>query len=134
MEIADTICAISTPPGEGGIGIIRMSGHGAHSILKTIFVPKKEQEEFLPRTLYLGHIVNTENNKIIDEVFAVFMKAPDTYTKEDVAEVYSHGGYATQKNILTLMMEHGSRLADPGEFTKRAFLNGRIDLLQAESV
>lgn len=134
MEIADTICAISTPPGEGGIGIIRMSGHGAHSILKTIFVPKKKQEEFLPRTLYLGHIVNTENNKIIDEVFAVFMKAPDTYTKEDVAEVYSHGGYATQKNILTLMMEHGSRLADPGEFTKRAFLNGRIDLLQAESV
>jgi len=134
MEIADTICAISTPPGEGGVGITRMSGPVAHSILKTIFVPKKKQEEFLPRTLYLGHIVNPEHNKIIDEVFAVFMKAPDTYTKEDVAEVYSHGGYATQKNIITLMMEHGARLADPGEFTKRAFLNGRIDLLQAESV
>jgi tRNA modification GTPase len=134
METADTICAISTPPGEGGIGIIRMSGRLAHAILKTIFVSKKKQEEFLSRKLYLGHIVNPENNKTIDEVFAVFMEAPDTYTKENIAEVYSHGGYAAQKNILTLTMQQGARLADPGEFTKRAFLNGRIDLLQAESV
>jgi tRNA modification GTPase len=84
--------------------------------------------------MYLGHIVNPENNKTIDEVFAVFMKAPGTFTKEDVAEVYSHGGYATQKNILALMVDSGARLAEPGEFTKRAFLNGRIDLAQAESV
>ncbi len=134
METADTICAISTPPGEGGIGIIRMSGRLAHTILKTIFVPKKIQQEFLSRRMYLGYIVNTENNKTIDEVFAVFMKAPGTYTKEDVAEVYSHGGYATQKSILALMIDSGAHLAEPGEFTKRAFLNGRIDLTQAESV
>lgn len=134
METADTICAISTPPGEGGIGIIRMSGHLAHSVLKDIFVPKKKRKTFLSRRLYLGNIVDPKNNKNIDEVFVVFMGAPHTYTKEDIVEVYAHGGYATQKNILNLMMEHGARLAEPGEFTKRAFLNGRIDLIQAESV
>jgi len=134
METVDTICAISTPPGEGGIGIIRMSGQNAHKILKDIFVPKKRQNRFLSRKLYLGNIIDSKNNKVIDEVFAVFMMAPHTYTKEDVVEVYAHGGYATQKNILKLMMEHGARLAEPGEFTKRAFLNGRIDLIQAESV
>lgn len=134
METADTICAISTPPGEGGIGIIRMSGHSAHSILKSIFAPKRKIKEFAPRKLYLGNIINARNNKIIDEVLAVFMRAPKTYTKEDIAEVYSHGGYATQRNILNLMINNGARLAEPGEFTKRAFLNGRIDLIQAESV
>ena len=134
MERDDTICAISTPVGEGGIGVIRMSGHLARQILNEIFKPKKDRKAFRPRLLYLGHIINPENGAIIDEVLAVFMAAPNTYTKEDVAEVYSHGGYATQKTILALMMEHGARLADPGEFTKRAFLNGRIDLMQAESV
>lgn len=134
METVDTICAISTPPGEGGIGIIRMSGPIAHSILKNIFIPKKTQKKFLSRKLYLGNIIDSKNDKIVDEVFAVFMMAPHTYTKEDIVEVYAHGGYATQKNILKLMMEHGARLAEPGEFTKRAFLNGRIDLIQAESV
>jgi tRNA modification GTPase len=134
METADTICAVSTPPGEGGIAIIRMSGRLAHTILNTIFIPKKKQEEFLSRKFYLGRIINSDNHRIIDEVFAVFMKAPDTYTKEDIAEVYSHGGYAAKKNILNIMMQNGARLAEPGEFTKRAFLNGRIDLTQAESV
>ena len=84
METADTICAISTPPGEGGIGIIRMSGHLAHSVLKDIFVPKKKRKTFLSRRLYLGNIVDPKNNKNIDEVFVVFMGAPHTYTKEDI--------------------------------------------------
>jgi len=134
MENDDTICAISTPVGEGGIGVVRMSGQLAHSILKKIFKPKKAGDFYQPRTLYLGYIANPENGKFIDEVFAVFMYAPNTYTKEDVAEVYSHGGYAVQKSILAIMIAQGARFAEPGEFTKRAFLNGRIDLLQAESV
>jgi len=134
MEDADTICAISTPPGEGGIGIIRISGNKAHSILKQVFRPRKQRGIFLPRMLYLGDIVEPENNATLDEVLAVLMKAPQTYTREDIAEIYAHGGYVTQKNILSLIIKSGARLAEPGEFTKRAFLNGRIDLLQAESV
>jgi tRNA modification GTPase len=134
METADTICAVSTPHGEGGIGIIRISGPRAHRILQSIFRPGRKRKTFLPRTLYLGNIVNRNTKKKIDEVFAVIMKAPKTYTREDMAEVYSHGGFATQQNILSLLIHEGARLAEPGEFTKRAFLNGRIDLLQAESV
>ena len=134
MEDADTICAISTPPGEGGIGIIRISGNKAHSILKQVFRPRKQRGIFLPSMLYLGDIVEPENNATLDEVLAVLMKAPQTYTREDTAEIYAHGGYVTQKNILSLIIKSGARLAEPGEFTKRAFLNGRIDLLQAESV
>jgi tRNA modification GTPase len=134
METADTICAISTPPGEGGIGIIRISGPKAHIVLQNIFQPGKKKETYLPRTLYLGNIINRETREKIDEVFAVLLKAPKTYTREDMAEIYSHGGFATQQNILSLLIHTGARLAEPGEFTKRAFLNGRIDLLQAESV
>jgi len=134
MENADTICAISTPPGEGGIGIIRISGPEAYPILKKIFLPKKRQDAFLSYTFYLGYIVNPATKASIDEVFAVFMNAPNTYTREDIAEIHSHGGLATQRAILSLIMQEGARLAEPGEFTKRAFLNGRIDLIQAESV
>ena len=134
METADTICAISTPPGEGGIGIIRVTGPKAHSLLRTVFQPRRKRETFLPRTLYLGYIQNPETNLKTDEVFAVFLYPPHTYTREDMGEIYSHGGFSTQQGILSLMMKHGARLAEPGEFTKRAFLNGRIDLLQAESV
>jgi tRNA modification GTPase len=134
METADTICAISTPPGEGGIGIIRISGSRAHKLLLKIFQPSQKREIYLPRTLYLGNIMNSDNREKIDEVFAVLLKAPKTYTREDMAEIYSHGGFATQQNILSLLVRHGASLAEPGEFTKRAFLNGRIDLLQAESV
>ncbi|OPX93915.1 MAG: tRNA modification GTPase MnmE [Syntrophorhabdus sp. PtaU1.Bin002] len=134
MEIADTICAVSTPPGEGGIGILRISGPLAHNILREIFQPRRKRNIFAPRTLHLGYIVNPESRDKVDEVFAVFFKAPYTYTREDMAEVYSHGGFSTQQSILSLMMKCGARLAEPGEFTKRAFLNGRIDLLQAESV
>jgi len=134
MEDADTICAISSPPGEGGIGIIRVSGNKAHSILKQIFRPRKQQGTFTPRMLYLGNIVEPGNNEVLDEVLVVLMNAPQTYTREDTAEIYAHGGYIAQKNILSLIVRSGARLAEPGEFTKRAFLNGRIDLLQAESV
>lgn len=134
METADTICAISTPPGEGGIGIIRISGPKAHNLLENIFQPIRRREAYLPRTLYLGSIVNRDTKEKIDEVFVVLLKTPKTYTREDMAEIYSHGGFATQQGILFLLIGQGARLAEPGEFTKRAFLNGRIDLLQAESV
>lgn len=134
MEANDTICAISTPPGEGGIGVIRMSGPLAHTLLRGIFKPRTRKKRFASRRLYLGHIINPQTKERIDEVFAVFMAAPATYTRENISEVYSHGGVAAQRTILTIMMDQGARLAGPGEFTKRAFLNGRIDLLQAEAV
>jgi len=136
MEDVDTICAISTPAGEGGIGIVRVSGKKAHPIVQSIFKPKNNKEQFrpLPRKLYLGYIFNPKDSRNIDEVFAVFMNAPHTYTCEDIAEIHTHGGYAAQKNVLSIIIDCGARIAEPGEFTRRAFLNGRIDLLQAESV
>jgi tRNA modification GTPase len=130
----DTVCAVSTPVGEGGIGVIRITGQDAYSILRKIFKPKTDRKTFQSHRLYLGHIKNPGSDTAIDEVLAVYMKGPNTYTREDVVEVYSHGGYAAQKSILAVMLDQGARLADPGEFTKRAFLSGRIDLLQAESV
>lgn len=130
----DTICAISTPHGEGGIGIIRISGGKANNIFKRLFKSNRNKKVFYSHRLYLGYIINPLNKKEMDEVFAVFMQAPKTYTKEDVVEIYSHGGLAVQQGILSCVLQCGARLAEPGEFTKRAFLNGRIDLLQAESV
>jgi tRNA modification GTPase len=130
----DTICAISSAAGVGGIGVLRMSGPAAHAILKAIFWPGKRTRSFASHRLYLGWVVDPDTNSDLDEVFAVFMKAPRTYTRAPMAEVYSHGGSAAQKAILGLMMRQGARLAEPGEFTKRAFLSGRIDLAQAESV
>jgi tRNA modification GTPase len=130
----ETVCAVSTPVGEGGIGVVRITGQDAHSILKRIFKPRTERGAFQSHRLYLGHIINPQGGSVVDEVFAVFMEKPNTYTKEDIAEVYSHGGYAAQKSIVAVMLDQGARLAGPGEFTKRAFLNGRIDLLQAEAV
>ncbi len=130
----DTICAISSAAGVGGIGVLRMSGPAAHAILKTIFRPRKRAGSFASRRLYLGWICDPDSKADLDEVFAVFMRAPATYTRAPMAEVYSHGGPAVQRLILALMMKQGARLAEPGEFTKRAFLNGRIDLAQAESV
>lgn len=134
MEIADTICAVSTPPGEGGIGIIRISGPKAHDVLKKIFHPYRKRQTYLPRTLYLGTITKGKGRSKVDEVFIAFFRAPHSYTREHMAEIYSHGGFATQQTILSLLVAQGARLAEPGEFTKRAFLNGRIDLAQAESV
>ena len=130
----DTICAISSAAGTGGIGVLRMSGPAAHRVLKAIFRPRKRVRSFVGRRLYLGWVFDPDSNADIDEIYAVFMEPPRTYTREQMAEVYSHGGPAVMKAILALMTGRGARLAEPGEFTRRAFLNGRIDLAQAESV
>ncbi len=135
VENADTICGVSTPPGEGGISIIRISGPDSRRILEKIFRPgKKTAVEPTPGKLRLGYLINPKDSKEVDEVFAVFMPAPATYTREDVAEIHSHGGFASQRAIMDSILGEGARLAKPGEFTRRAFLNGRLDLLQAESV
>jgi len=135
IENFDTIAAISTAIGEGGIGIVRISGPQSFNIVKRIFKPKvtKGIKEFENRRMYLGNIVDF-NNEVIDEVLIVFYKAPHTYTREDMVEIDCHGGLAAQRKILRLVLDAGARLAEPGEFTKRAFLNGRIDLSQAEAV
>jgi tRNA modification GTPase len=131
----DTIVAISTPLGEGGIGIVRLSGPDAFAAVNKIFVCDKSNQADYPRSryLYYGTIKNL-NNEPIDEALVAFMHAPNTYTREDVAEINCHSGIATLRAILGIILELGIRLAEPGEFTKRAFLNGRIDLSQAESV
>lgn len=135
VENADTICAVSTPPGEGGISIIRISGPGARAILKKVFRPRKRTlRKLMHGRLQLGHVVDPVNSREIDEVLAVLMKAPATYTREDIVEIHSHGGFAAQRAIIDVLLGEGARLAEPGEFTRRAFLNGRIDLVQAESV
>ncbi|MGQ9615116.1 MAG: tRNA uridine-5-carboxymethylaminomethyl(34) synthesis GTPase MnmE [Spirochaetota bacterium] len=131
----DTIAAISTPPGEGGIGIVRLSGDEAIPIVKKIFVPHRKKSETLRETtfkMHLGYIKNGE--RIIDEVLVSVMRAPHTYTREDIVEINCHGGAIAVNEVLRLVLEHGARLAQPGEFTKRAFINGRIDLAQAEAV
>ncbi len=129
-----TIAAIATPPGPGGIAIIRLSGPAALAILQKIFNPKSANTHFSSHRLYYGWIVNPESGQIIDEVLAVYMGAPHTYTREDVVEIHCHGSFLIAQDILQLSCRHGARLADPGEFTKCAFLNGRIDLSQAEAV
>ncbi len=129
-----TIVSISTAPGIGGIGIIRMSGEKSFEILDKIFKPKTSQkiEDIKGYTIKYGHIV--ENNEIIDEVLVSYFKAPRSYTTENMCEINSHGGNVVVKKILEICLKNGAELAEPGEFTKRAFLNGRIDLAQAESV
>ncbi len=132
----DTIAAIATAYGEGGIGIIRLSGEEAKAILDKIFVPKQNEykESIVNRRLYYGHIVDPSNSQVVDEVLAVYMKAPSTYTTEDVVEIYCHGSIVALRKTLALVLKNGARLAERGEFTKRAFLNGRLDLSQAEAV
>lgn len=137
MSLDDTIAAISTPIGEGGIGIVRLSGKDALTIASKIFRPSRPMTHnsgLKTHTIHYGHIVDPESDDIIDEVLLTFMKAPATYTREDIVEINCHGGIVPLKNVLELCLKEGARLADPGEFTKRAFLNGRIDLTQAEAV
>lgn len=135
-----TIAAVATPPGKGGIGIIKLSGKDALSIAESIFVKRAKKNQssqkpyFEPHKLYLGDIVNKENGKIIDEVLLSVMKAPHSYTKEDVVEINAHSGHIALNEIIKLVLKKGAQLAQPGEFTKRAFINGRIDLTQAEAV
>lgn len=133
--VNDTIAAISTPIGEGGIGIVRLSGEKPHEILKSVFVfPSSVEKEFEDRKMLYGYIFDRFSGRKLDEVMAVYMRAPKTYTGEDVVEIHGHGSIVSLQAILELVIKEGARLAEPGEFTKRAFLNGRIDLSQAEAV
>lgn len=133
--INDTIVGISTAPGSGGIGIIRLTGYEAITIADKVFNGMKDKslQELKSHTIHYGHIYN-EANEVVDEVLVMLMKAPHTYTKEDVVEINCHGGIIVLQKMLELLLRKGARLAEPGEFTKRAFLNGRIDLSQAEAV
>jgi tRNA modification GTPase len=147
---ADTIAANATPSGRGGIGIIKISGPEAFPIARSIFKPKvpvlsptsgklRKPNGFGPfqfksHRIYYGHIVDPDNGRLFDEVLVSAMKSPNTYTREDVIEINTHGGAVVVHAILQLVLRKGARLAEPGEFTKRAFLNGRIDLTQAEAV
>ena len=139
----DTIAAIATPIGSSGIGIIRISGHNALDIGQQLFrapiqqrfiAPNKNSYNLPAHQLKYGHIYDPQSDDIIDEVLIVYMKAPKSYTREDVIEIQSHGGPVVMRKLLDLIVENGARLAEPGEFTKRAYLNGRIDLSQAEAV
>ncbi|CAW94188.1 tRNA uridine-5-carboxymethylaminomethyl(34) synthesis GTPase MnmE [Streptococcus equi] len=129
----DTIAAISTPLGEGAIGIVRLSGTKALDIAKSIF-KGKDLTTVASHTLNYGHIIKPSTGEVIDEVMVSVMLAPKTFTREDVIEINTHGGIAVTNDILQLLIKQGARMAEPGEFTKRAFLNGRIDLTQAEAV
>ena len=142
----DTIAAVATPVGTGGIGIIKLSGKDAFSIAESIFQRSRQVTHGDPddlcddglflksHRLYYGHIVHPDSQKVLDEVLLAAMKAPLTYTREDVVEINTHSGPVVLASILDLVIKRGARLADPGEFTKRAYLNGRIDLTQAEAV
>jgi len=156
-DISDTIVAIATPIGDSGIGIVRISGKEALAIADRIFISKdgKKPSSFRTYTTHYGFIVNplssyrvielsslnsqtrklaNSQTKIVDEVILTVMRAPRSFTKEDVVEINCHGGIVALRSVLNLVLENGARLAEPGEFTKRAFLNGRIDLAQAEAV
>lgn len=130
----DTIAAIATPMGQAGIGIIRISGPHCLAIARKIFRPRNPAPDLRSHRLYLGHLCDPSSGDPIDEVLLTFMKAPRTYTREDVVEINSHSGYTLLSKILNTLLSQGARLARPGEFTLRAFLNGRIDLTQAEAV
>ena len=131
----DTIAAISTAPGEGAIGIVRISGEDAIRIADEVYrLKEKRLNEQPSHTIHYGHIVDPKNDEVIDEVMVTVLRAPKTFTREDVVEINCHGGIVAINRILQLVLRRGARLAEPGEFTKRAFLNGRIDLSQAEAV
>lgn len=130
----DTIAAIATPIGTGGIGIIKISGPKATEIATQIFRPSNVSPPFKSHHLYYGEVVDPHESYAIDEVLLSFMAKPRSYTREDVVEINCHGGYLVLQEILELVLKAGARLAEPGEFTKRAFINGRIDLTQAEAV
>ena len=134
VNIDDTIAAIATATGNAGIGIVRISGSEAIDIAQKLFVPMKDKDLKCVKshTIHFGNIVY--DDKVVDEVLLSVMKAPNTYTREDVVEINTHGGYRAVTAVLSAVLKSGARMAEPGEFTKRAFLNGRIDLTQAEAV
>ncbi len=134
IDAEDTIVAISTPMGEGGIGIVRLSGSEAIPIVMRLFIPKRKKNLTGVKTFttHYGHIY--DKGKLVEEVLLSVMRSPSTYTREDVVEISCHGGIVPLRKVLELCLREGARLAEPGEFTLRAFLNGRIDLVQAEAV
>ncbi|HZH61523.1 MAG TPA: tRNA uridine-5-carboxymethylaminomethyl(34) synthesis GTPase MnmE [Metabacillus sp.] len=135
MEL-DTIAAISTPLGEGAIAIVRLSGEDAIQIADRLFKApsNKRLTEVDSHTIHYGHMIDPTTNDVVEEVMVSLMRGPKTFTREDVVEINCHGGIVTVNRVLQLVIQNGARLAEPGEFTKRAFLNGRIDLSQAEAV
>src|SRR5881296_4314335 len=136
MNAGDTICAIATPPGEGGIGIIRLSGEKALDIASTLFAGSggRTVRDYKTHTLHHGELRAPDTGVRIDEVLVAVMKAPRSYTREDIVEFHCHGSPLVLRLGLEALIRNGARLAEPGEFTKRAFLNGRLDLAQAEAV
>ena len=136
ISLDDTIVAISTPVGAGGIGIVRMTGPDSLGILRQLFVSGRAPAgtPLAPRTLHYGHVTDPQGGEIVDEVLAAYMPAPGTYTRQDVVEINGHGGIVALRRILDLCLRQGARMAEAGEFTARAFLNGRLDLAQSEAV
>lgn len=132
----DTIAAISTPMGEGAIAIVRLSGDQAFDIGGKVFKGMKgnSMKEFASHTIHYGHIIDPDTEQVVEEVMVSVMRGPKTFTREDIIEINCHGGLVSVNKVLQLVLKNGARLAEPGEFTKRAFLNGRIDLSQAEAV
>ncbi|MHC5250042.1 tRNA uridine-5-carboxymethylaminomethyl(34) synthesis GTPase MnmE [Enterococcus sp. LJL90] len=130
----DTIAAISTPPGEGAISIVRLSGDQAIAIADRVFKANQTLAQANSHTIHYGHIYDSTSGDLLDEVMVSVMRAPKTFTREDVIEINCHGGILVTNQMLQLLLREGARLAEPGEFTKRAFLNGRVDLSQAEAV
>ena len=128
----DCIAAISSATGEAGIGIVRMTGEGCVDVLDSVFKRANDNADLINRKMTYGRVV--DGNEIVDEVLVCYMKAPHTYTREDVVEIYTHGGVVAVRKVLEVLLNNGARLAEAGEFTKRAFLNGRIDLSQAEAI
>lgn len=134
LNLTDVIVAIATPRGEGGVAIVRLSGSGCETILRALVErPRHLSDSWQPRHMYLGRVVDSQKSAL-DEVLAVFMPAPHSYTGENVAEIHCHGGFLLPSLIVDRCVELGARLAEPGEFTLRAFLNGKLDLAQAEAV
>ncbi|ARQ08110.1 tRNA uridine-5-carboxymethylaminomethyl(34) synthesis GTPase MnmE [Macrococcoides canis] len=132
MEL-DTIASISTPMGEGAIAIVRLSGSDAVLIADKLYKGKHQLSEVASHTINYGHIIDPATKEVVEEVMVAVMRAPRTYTREDIVEINCHGGIMTVNRVLELALTNGAKLAEPGEFTKRAFLNGRIDLSQAEA-
>ncbi|MCL6447982.1 MAG: tRNA uridine-5-carboxymethylaminomethyl(34) synthesis GTPase MnmE [Armatimonadetes bacterium] len=134
--LEDTIAAIATPLGESGIGIVRISGEKAIELARKVFIPAKKKEWWRDSgyRLVYGHVVDPETNEVIDEVLLGLMRGPHSFTREDVVELNCHGGVVPLRKTLETVLRHGARLAEPGEFSRRAFLNGRIDLAQAEAI
>ncbi len=134
VEQLDTITSISTPMGEGAIGIVRLSGLDAVEIADKLYKGRKQLKDVPTHTINYGHIIDPKTQEVVEEVMVSVLRAPRTFTREDIVEINCHGGILTINRVLELTMTYGARMAEPGEYTKRAFLNGRIDLSQAEAV